>query len=196
MPRPPNPATRARLRAAALRYVLAHGFADLSLRPLAAAIGTSARMLVYHFGSREALLREVLDELRKGEDARIRAWLESGRRPRTLVEFLRWYWPRMADPRARSALRLVFEIYAVALRHPDQYPGVLDSPLEYWAGLRARTGGGEAPEDAALVTLLLASIRGLLLDLCATGDEARTGAAFALLGRFVRDQRGSGRSRD
>src|SRR5258706_10044550 len=45
-------------------YLLAHGVADLSLRPLAAAIGTSARLLVYHFGSKEALVTAVLDDVR------------------------------------------------------------------------------------------------------------------------------------
>jgi AcrR family transcriptional regulator len=178
-----------------VRYVVAQGIADLSLRPLAAALGTSARMLVYHFGSRERLLQEILEGLREQEDARIRAWLAAGRRPRTLADFLTWYWRRAASRRARPAMRLVFEIYAIALRHPTDYPGVLDSPLEYWAGLRARTGARHFREDAALETLLLAAMRGLLLDVCATGDEARTGAALKLLAHFVREgSRGRSRS--
>ena len=47
---------RDQLLAAAVDYVLAHGFSNLSLRELAAAIGTSHRMLIYHFGSKEGLL--------------------------------------------------------------------------------------------------------------------------------------------
>ena len=41
-------------------YVLERGLIGLSLRPLAAALGTSDRMLLYHFGTREALIAEVL----------------------------------------------------------------------------------------------------------------------------------------
>src|SRR5262249_27701495 len=50
---------RERLLAAAVRHALEHGIADLSLRQIAAAIGTSHRMLIYHFGSREGLLVAV-----------------------------------------------------------------------------------------------------------------------------------------
>ncbi len=41
-------------------HVLGHGLIGLSLRPLAAAIGTSDRMLIYHFGSRDALVTDVM----------------------------------------------------------------------------------------------------------------------------------------
>src|SRR5258708_10095578 len=44
-------------------YLIRHGVADLSLRPMAAAAGTSARLLIFHFGSKERLLIEALDEM-------------------------------------------------------------------------------------------------------------------------------------
>src|SRR5258708_24403513 len=44
-------------------YLIRHGVADLSLRPMAAAVGTSARLLIFHFGSKERLLIEALDEM-------------------------------------------------------------------------------------------------------------------------------------
>ena len=52
----PTSQARERLLAAAVRHALDAGIADLSLRQFAAAIGTSHRMLLYHFGSREGLL--------------------------------------------------------------------------------------------------------------------------------------------
>ncbi|MEY2550577.1 MAG: hypothetical protein QOG12_721, partial [Verrucomicrobiota bacterium] len=55
--------TRERLRRDCLRYFLRHGVANLSLRPLAAAVGTSARMLLHYFGSKEALIAEVMAEV-------------------------------------------------------------------------------------------------------------------------------------
>ena len=51
---------RERLLAAAMDHVAEHGVGDLSLRSLAAALGTSHRMLIYHFGTRDALLVEVV----------------------------------------------------------------------------------------------------------------------------------------
>src|SRR5215467_7570871 len=60
MARPPDASIRTRLREQAADYVLSHGLVDSTLRPLARALKTSARMLVYHFGSREGLMREIL----------------------------------------------------------------------------------------------------------------------------------------
>ena len=44
-------------------HVLANGLAGLSLRPLAKAAGTSDRMLIYHFGSKEQLIADLLEYL-------------------------------------------------------------------------------------------------------------------------------------
>src|SRR2546430_12050912 len=67
--RPPDPDRRAATLARAADYVLEHGLADLSLRPLAAALGTSTRMLLYDFGSKERLIAAVLAEARRREAA-------------------------------------------------------------------------------------------------------------------------------
>ncbi len=184
MARPPNPSIRARLRDQAVDYVLSHGVADLALRPLAKALKTSARMLVYHFGSREGLMRQILTGLREREDARIQAWFQSGEKPRTLPEFLSWYWNRLSTLRARPAVRLIFELYALALRNPRAYRGVLEDPLAYWQKLTEKAGIG-SKVDSVEPTLLLATTRGLLLDLCATGDRARVGRAMEALAQFV-----------
>jgi AcrR family transcriptional regulator len=144
-------------------------------------------MLIYHFGSREGLMREVLACLREREDARIQAWFHASKKRRTLPEFLRWQWQRLSAPQARSAVRLIFELYTLALQHPRDYPGVLEDPLAYWqelteqAGVDSKTGAIEA-------TLLLAMTRGLLLDLCATGDSARVGRAMNMFARLVENR--------
>ena len=184
MARPPNPGIRARLREQAADYVLSHGLADSTLRPLARALKTNARMLVYHFGSREELMREVLGCIREREDARIQAWFQAGKSPRTMPQFLRWLWRRFATTRRRPAIRLLFELYALALRNPREYPGVLEDPLSYWQKLIWRTGISAKP-NAVEATLLLAATRGLLLDFCATGDHSRVERAIEALAEFV-----------
>ncbi len=184
MARPPNPAIRARLREQAVDYVLSQGVWDVTLRPLAKALKTNARMLVYHFGSREGLMREILAGLRERGDALIQNWFREAKTPPTLPEFLLAYWRRMSDPRMRPASRLIFELYALALHDPKAYPGVLTDPVEYWRELSGKMG---APRKigAAEATLLLAATRGLLLDLCATEDRRRVGAAAKLLARLL-----------
>ena len=184
MGRPPNPAIRARLRDQAVDYVLSHGVGDLALRPLAKALKTNARMLVYHFGSREGLMRQILIGIRERGDARIQAWFQRGEKPRTLTEFLRWYWKQMSAPKVRPGLRLIFELYALALRNPHEYPGVLEDPLAYWQKLTEKAGIPSTLDNVE-ATLLLAATRGLLLDLCATGDRARVGRAMEVLAQLV-----------
>ena len=184
MARPSNPEIRARLREEAVDYVISHGAADLTLRPLAKALNTNARMLMYHFGSREALMREILAGVRERGDALIQEWFREAKAPPTLVEFLLMYWQRMSVPQMRAVVRLIFELYALALRDPRSYPGVLTDPVRYWRELAARTG--RAPKTGkAEATLLLAATRGLLLDLCATGDRRRVTQALNLLARLL-----------
>ncbi|HYL99690.1 MAG TPA: TetR/AcrR family transcriptional regulator [Blastocatellia bacterium] len=184
MARPSNPEIRERLRKQAVDYVISHGAADLTLRPLAKALKTNARMLIYHFGSREGLMREILESIRERGDALIQEWFGKAKTPPTLAEFLLAYWQRMSDPRMRGVVRLVFELYALALRDPRSYPGVLTDPVRYWKTLAARAGS--APKmGKAEATLLLGATRGLLLDLCATGDRRRVTQALNLLARLL-----------
>jgi hypothetical protein len=100
-----------------------------------------------------------------------------------MPDFLRWYWRRVSAPQARSAVLLVFELYALALRNPRDYPGVLEEPLAFWPKL-VHAIGIRSEVDETEATLLLAALRGLLLDLCATSDRRRTGAGLDLLARL------------
>jgi len=180
MARRHDPRIREALKAKAVDYVIEHGMSGLSLRPLAKALHTNARMLIYHFGSREGLMREILMGLRERESAKIDAWFRSGRRPRTLPDFLRWLWRQLNSPQAQFFARVLFELYALALRHPDEYPGVLEEPLRYWQSL-LRRAGIPVKTRAAQATLLLATTRGLLLDVISTGERARVRRALNLL---------------
>src|SRR5271165_5297739 len=188
MARPSNPRIREKLRTQAVDYVLSHGVGDLALRPLAKALKTNARMLVYHFGSREALMREILAGVREREDKNVQAWFQAGKKQskkqRAMPEFLHWLWQRMSAPSRQPQLRLLFELYALALRSPRDYPGVLEDPLAYWQKL-TKKAGVHSKSSTAEATLLLAATRGLLLDLCATGDRARVSGAMQLLAQFV-----------
>jgi AcrR family transcriptional regulator len=187
MARPSNPKIRARLREQAVDYVISHGAADLTLRPLAKALKTNARMLMYHFGSREGLMREILVGIRERGDALIQEWFSKAKTPPTLAEFLLAYWQQISDPRMRAVVRLVFELYALALRDPRSYPGVLTDPVRAWRTLAARTGRAPKIREAE-ATLLLAATRGLMLDLCATGDRRRVTQALNLLTRLLESE--------
>jgi hypothetical protein len=84
----------------------------------------------------------------------------------------------------RSVERLTLELYTLALRHPTDYPGVLEDPLAYWRKLTEQAGV-DSKSGAIEATLLLAVTRGLLLDLCATEDRARVGGAMNMFAQLV-----------
>jgi AcrR family transcriptional regulator len=179
----PESARRRALLEAAYDYVLAHGLVDLSLRPLAAAVGSSPRVLLYLFGSKDGLVQAVLDRARADELAvldRVRAAGETGGLS-AAVEAL-WGW--LAAPEHRSLVTLWVEGYARALVEPDgAWAGFAARTVRDWLAVLDDVGGGDVTDR----TLLLAVLRGALLDLLATGDLARTGAAVA---RFLRSADG------
>ena len=166
---------RERLLAAAVGHALDSGIADLSLRQLAEAIGTSHRMLIYHFGSREGLLTAVTREV---EDEQRSALLEAGT---ATARDARQFWQRLSDPALWPQERLFFELYAQALRGRPGTEGFLDGIVESWvtpiADAMVKAGADErtARADARLG---VAVVRGLLLDLLATEDRAGVTEAY------------------
>jgi AcrR family transcriptional regulator len=181
--RPADPAIRNRLTRKAASYLLEHGVADLSLRPLAKALGTSARMLIYHFGSREALILAALAEINTRQDARISAWYAGRRTPPSLSDFLLWLCDQYSTKQARQMGQMALELWVLALRDPTSYPGVFTTPLDYWEQLSARSPAKPDPTEA---TLLLAAVRGFLIDLAATGDSRRVQRAIELLATMLK----------
>jgi AcrR family transcriptional regulator len=163
MPRPFDPHRRAAVLAKAADYVLARGLAGLSLRPLAKALGTSTRMLLYDFGSKDQLIHEILAEIRRREESLLEAEVH------TLDDVWRW----IAAPEREPFLRLFFEIYVGALGRQEAEPLVRDW-LDYLQT------SWHPPVDEATATLMVAVVRGLLLDRLTTGDRERTDAALRL----------------
>ncbi|WP_234339645.1 MULTISPECIES: TetR/AcrR family transcriptional regulator [Streptomyces] len=83
MPRPPDPAKRRALLDHVRAYVMRNGLTDLSLRPLAQSLGTSDRMLLYYFGTKERMVAEALALYERRPLLRTRALLETVGPPRT-----------------------------------------------------------------------------------------------------------------
>ncbi|MGW5047464.1 TetR/AcrR family transcriptional regulator [Streptomyces griseoluteus] len=170
---------RAQLVDAAVDHVAAHGIADLSLRGLGAAIGVSHRMLIHYFGSKEQLLVEIVrTSERRQRDVLSRLRLEPGLSPADVARLL---WRQLTDPRLAGQERLFFEIYGHALRGRPEAAPVLDGLVTDWLEplVAAEVGAGAEPDAARnRARLGLATVRGLLLDLLATGDRSGVDAAM------------------
>ena len=173
MAEPDSP--RARLLAAVIGYIQQAGVSDLSLRELAAAIGTSHRMLLYHFGSREGLLTAVARAVEEAQRAVVSEWGITRANARRL-------WQHFSDPQLWPAERLFFELYAHALLARPGTEGFLDSAIEPWVTALtlaiAKEAGLDDQTARAEARLAVAVTRGLLLDLLATGDRVAVTEAF------------------
>jgi AcrR family transcriptional regulator len=160
----------------AYRYVLEHGLADLSLRPLAAAIGSSPRVLLFLFGSKDGLVRALLARARSDE----LAFLDRARAGGThgdLAAVVRATWQWLAAEPVRPLLVLWAEAYARSLTEPDgPWSGFAAQTVDDWLDVLAAAqlpARRRSQAGAAERTLALAVLRGGLLDLLATGDADR-----------------------
>jgi AcrR family transcriptional regulator len=159
---------RADLLDRVISYLADAGVGDRSLRQIATGAGTSHRMLIYHFGTRDALLVEVVRAVEERQRVAL-AELKS-RAPREMaLEF----WDRLADPALAPYERLFFELYGAALAGQESVAPVLDGIVTSWLTDESMFGG-LSPAQARMA---LAFTRGALLDLLATGDRAAVDAA-------------------
>lgn len=171
--------SKERLLDAVIEHFTRDGLADQSLRRIAEATGTSHRMLLYHFGSKDGLLLEVVREVEARTQVRLTQVAEIADRRSDVV--IRRMWNYLTDPELAGFERLFFALYGRALQGEPAAQPLLQGDIEHW--LEANVAlAAEVGVPAELVRkhsrLGLAVMRGLLLDLLATGDRDGVDAAL------------------
>jgi AcrR family transcriptional regulator len=163
----------------AIDYVAATGLGDTTLRSLAAALGTSHRMLIHYFGSKEGLWVAIV---RAVEERQRRVLADKFPEPgRPLEDEMRAWWQHISDPALWPNERLFFELYGQALQGRPHTAELLDGIVESWVGPAAELAiarGTPPPLARAHARLGIAVVRGLLLDLLATGERREVDAAM------------------
>ncbi|MCU1359343.1 MAG: transcriptional regulator, TetR family protein, partial [Ilumatobacteraceae bacterium] len=159
----------------------AGGLARRSLRELATEVGTSHRMLIHHFGSRDGLLAAVVQSVEREQNERISDL------PDDPAEAVRATWRQTSDPSYWPVERLFFECYARGAQGEAPFdrlvPTLVDQTLTALSERRRDLAAGD--DGAALARLGIAVIRGLLLDLVATGDRAATDRALEMFAEML-----------
>lgn len=170
---------RQRLLDGAINYTAEHGLGDVSLRTLATALGTSHRMLIHHFGSKERLWVEIVRAVEARQRDVLADVLPDPDQP--VAEAMRAWWKHISDPALWPNERLFFEIYGQALQGRSHTTEVLDGIVEDWLdpATEINVSLGVPRELArAHARLGVAVTRGLLLDLLATRDKKAVDAAM------------------
>ena len=162
-------------------HLLATGLAGSSLRPMAAAAGTSDRMLLYYFADKDDVLASTLGEVA----GRLAGMLEDGApTPMPFRELLAVLWSSMRSPTLTPYISLWLEVAAASGRGVEPYRRIGGAIAD---GFLAWTAQRLLVEDEAdrphLAALLLSTFDGLAM-LDAVGRSAQADAAVAAWARL------------
>jgi AcrR family transcriptional regulator len=177
----PRQSARGRLLDAVIEHFTTKGLGDQSLRHIADAVGSSHRMLLYHFGSRDGLLLAVAQEVEARTQGELASMVQHA--GLAIDDMIRHVWASVADPELGPFERLFFALYGRALQGETALRPLLEGDVARWLDLNvavAREAGIDVAPEAirAHARLGLAVVRGLLLDLLATGERDEVGAAL------------------
>ena len=179
MVRAPDQSRRRQLLDKLVEEFARGGIGDRSLRDVAAAVGTSHRMLLHHFGSREELLIAVV------EQAELRQMALVPEIPTDPAEGFAAMWADLRRPELRHLERLFFECYSRAAQGEEPFTRIVPGAVDGWLREVEAAAAG-VPYDGPMARLGLAVTRGLLLDLVATEDEAGVDAAAEAFVQLLR----------
>jgi AcrR family transcriptional regulator len=178
MARTPDLQRRRELLDALIEEFADGGIGDRSLREVAAAVGTSHRMLLHHFGSRDALLVAIVEQVEQRQMGVL------SELPTNPAEGFAAMWSDLHRPELRRLERLFFECYARAAQGEKPFARMVPGVVNGW--LSAVEAAADGPTDLAMARLGLAVTRGLLLDLVATNDDAGVDAAAKAFASLLR----------
>jgi AcrR family transcriptional regulator len=175
---------RDRLLNAAIDHFGRNGIGDTSLRGIAEAVGTSHRMLIYHFGSREGLLAEVTREVEARQRALMSATYDTALPP---LEAAAQYWEETVEATLRYG-PLFFELAAHAMQGREHAAALREELIAAWLPSVTELClaiGIPASQAESHARLALGAARGLLLDLLVSGERAEVARAADLLNRLL-----------
>jgi AcrR family transcriptional regulator len=175
----PGTARKEEILEAVIEYITKNGVAGLSLRPLAAATGTKARLLIYHFGSKEDLLAEAMAALRDRVQQAF-AGAPGSQGAATAGILARRFWRRATHKSNAGILRVFFEVLALALTNSGKYGHYMKGSAASWHRLFAASMPRHLTPARRKIfaTLVVDTFNGLLLDYLVTGNLRRTTRAL------------------
>jgi AcrR family transcriptional regulator len=156
-------------------HVLAQGLGQASLRPLAKAAATSDRMLLYHFGSKDALIADLLGYIARTYAATLDAAL-AGERPANRSAVVSRILAQAQDPAMQAFTALWWEIVAGAARGEASYRAAAQAMMDELLGWLETQMPADDPDPKGGARYLLTLIEGtLMLGAIGHGDTAQQG---------------------
>jgi AcrR family transcriptional regulator len=167
-----GPKARAALLARSEAYILQHGLLELTLTALAEGIGSNRRMLLYHFGSLDALVKEAVGSIlaRRELTAELRAILH--RQHGSIVERLDAAWAHLADPSRAPWHRIYFAQFGRAVEDPAAHEAFVAQSLTGWPTLLTEAlDAAEVADSASIGRAVSALWSGLQIAMLSGADR-------------------------
>jgi AcrR family transcriptional regulator len=167
-----------------------NGLVDFSLRRAARAAGTTHKVLLYHFDGADDLLKQAIFQLRDRRIDRALATAVGGAGRPTLAAWVRAVWPILVGEEGR----VLDQAIGLAMYDPGRYaelgrgasqqylPSLLSMCPEHWSDRRR----------LEVAEMILAVLRGFLVDVRTSGDTAGIAAGFEALARALEREEAAG----
>jgi AcrR family transcriptional regulator len=169
MSRPLEPEKKQALLEQCLEAAIASGMIDLSINTIAKNIGTSGRMLVYHFGSKQELERQLITLL----EIRLREKLWSFETvalgsENSLTTTLLAMWQHLTSPAMHGLLKLTMDLNQRAIQGDVETQHFLEHENQQWVDSLVLL-----INDKTMALALLHLFQGAILDFLTTGNAQR-----------------------
>lgn len=174
---------RERLLSEVIQQLVGDGIGNQSLRQIAAATGTSHRMLIYHFGSRDGLLDAIVERTERDEVTILSAMTSDPAVP--LIDQGLAFWSHVIDAVSERGT-LYFELAARAMNNDDTQSGLRIPNVDRWVAALTelwQRAGYDEPEAQCWARINLAVARGLLHDYLLTRDRKAVETAMETFAR-------------
>jgi AcrR family transcriptional regulator len=167
-----------------------NGLVDFSLRRAARAAGTTHKVLLYHFDGADDLLRQAIGELR---ERRIVSSLAAvrGVQPQTLAARVRAVWPALVGEESR----VLDQAIGLMMYDSERYAGLGEGATQQYLPALLSICPPDWPERRKLEVseMILAALRGFLIDRLTSGNTLGVEAGFEALARALDREEAAGR---
>jgi AcrR family transcriptional regulator len=160
-----------------------NGLVDFSLRRAARAAGTTHKVLLYHFDGADDLLAQAIFRLRQRRIGNALAMVAAGPEGQTLADRVRSVWPALVGEESR----VLDQAIGLMMYDPVRYAGLGRGASQQYLPPLLSICPQDWPEQRKLEVceMILASLRGFLIDWLVSGDMTGVEAGFEALARAL-----------
>ena len=160
-----------------------NGLVDFSLRRAARAAGTTHKVLLYHFDGPDDLLAQAIFQLRQRRIGNALAAIAAGPGGQTLADRVRAVWPALVGEESRVLDQAIGLMMYDPVRYAELGRGASQQYLPPLLSICPQ--GWSEQRKLEVSEMILAALRGFLIDSLTSGNITGVEAGFEALARAL-----------